>query len=173
VIIADDIFNERIAPEQQFGILEWIEANVELPHSARNPKFRRDTAPWLIKPLQEIARDTNHEVIICAPVGSGKTTLFEALLAWVVAQAPGPTLFAGQTDELSKEWAETRLAPVFNATGPVARLFPKDRHAKRKTEIIFPHMPLFVGGANISNLQEKSIRWCVGDEVWRWKHGMI
>jgi phage terminase large subunit GpA-like protein len=173
MIIADGIFNERIAPEQQFSILDWIEANVELPHSARNPKFRRDTAPWLSKPLEEIARDTNHEVVICAPVGSGKTTLFECMLAWVVAQAPGPTLFAGQTDELSKEWAETRLAPVFNSTAPVARLFPKDRHAKRKTEIIFPHMPLFVGGANISNLQEKSIRWCIGDEVWRWKHGMV
>jgi phage terminase large subunit GpA-like protein len=166
-------FSETVDAAEKLGVVEWIERHVELPHSARNPRFRRDTAPWLNRPLEEVAKDTNDEVVICAPVGSGKTTLFECLLAWVVSQAPGPSLFAGQTDELSKEWAETRLAPVFNATEPVSRLFPKDRHAKRKTEILFPHMPLFIGGANISNLQEKSIRWCIGDEVWRWKHGMV
>jgi hypothetical protein len=25
----------------------------------------------------------------------------------------------------------------------------------------------------MTNLQEKSMRYCIGDEVWRWKHGMI
>jgi len=34
-------------------------------------------------------------------------------------------------------------------------------------------MVLFAGGANMTNLQEKSMRYCIGDEVWRWKSGMI
>jgi hypothetical protein len=62
---------------------------------------------------------------------------------------------------------------MFDAIPCVAKLFPKDRHARRKTEILFRHMPLFIGGANMTSLQEKSIRWAIADEVWRWRPGML
>jgi transcriptional regulator with XRE-family HTH domain/energy-coupling factor transporter ATP-binding protein EcfA2 len=156
------------------GIIQWCEENVILPHSARNPEFRRDTAPWLNFPLEQVASDEWSEVVLATPTGGGKTTLVELLLPYIVAIDPGPTLMVGQTDDLAKEWAETRLMPVFDACKPVEELFPKkDRHAKRKTAIIFPHMPLFIAAANMSSLQEKSMRYCIGDEVWRWRPGMI
>ena len=102
-------FSDSVKTGDRLGIVEWIERNVELPHSARNPRFRQETAPWLNRPLEEIAKDTNDEVVVCAPVGSGKTTLFECLLAWVVAQAPGPSLFVGQTDELGATGVDERF----------------------------------------------------------------
>lgn len=160
-------------PGEQLSALEWMGRNVVIPHSARNTQFDATTAPWLNEPIAEIAKDFNDEIVIAAPVGSGKTTLFEALLAWIVAENPGPTLVAGQTDKTAKQWAESRLGPMMEAIPSVRRLFPRDRHAKRKTEILFSHMPLFIGGANLTSLQEKSIRWAIGDEVWRWKPGML
>lgn len=160
-------------PGDNLPPLEWMRRNVVVPHSARNTQFDPSTAPWMNEPIAEIAKDNNDEIIICAPVGSGKTTLFEALLAWIVAENPGPALIAGQTDKTAKQWAESRLGPMMEAIPAVSRLFPRDRHAKRKTEILFDHMPLFIGGANITSLQEKSIRWAIGDEVWRWKPGMV
>jgi phage terminase large subunit GpA-like protein len=153
--------------------VEWMRRNVVVPHSARNTRFDPATSPWMNEPIAEIAKDTNTEIVISAPVGSGKTTLFEALLAWIVSENPGPTLVTGQTDKTAKQWAESRLAPMLEAIPSVSKLFPKDRHQKRKTEILFPHMPLFIGGANLTSLQEKSIRWNIGDEVWRWKKGML
>ena len=166
-------FAEGIKPSENLDILTWMERNVQIPHSSRNPRFRRDTAPWLNDIFNATALDTNDEIVVAAPVGSGKTTFFECLIAWIVAQESGPTLVAGQTDETASAWAETRLTPVLKATASVAKLFPRDRHASRKTSVIFPHMPLFIGGANMSSLQEKSIRYCIADEVWRWKAGMV
>jgi predicted transcriptional regulator len=158
----------------QGGIIKWCEENVTLPHSARSPEFSRDMAPWLNFPLEQIVSDEWNEIVLAAPTGGGKTTLLELLLPYIVAVDTGPTLIVGQTDDLSKTWAETRLMPIFEACKPVAELFPKrNRHAKRKTEIIFPHMPLLIVGANMSSLQEHSMRWCIGDEVWQWRHGMI
>jgi phage terminase large subunit GpA-like protein len=153
--------------------LDWLEAHVRLPHSDRSKAFDRQTAPWLKHVIASVLSDQYHEVVLAAPTGGAKTTLLELLLPYIIAVDPGPTLVVGQTDDLSKEWAESRLLPVLNDCKPVAALFPKDRHAKRKTEIMFPHMPLFLAGANMSSLQEKSMRYCIGDEVWRWREGMI
>ena len=167
-----DAFRRGVNPGDRLTAIEWMSRNVVVPHSARNTQFDPATAPWMNEPIAEIAKDSNDEIVICAPVGSGKTTLFEALIAWIVSENPGPTLVTGQTDKTSKQWAESRLGPMLSASPSVAKLFPKDRHAKRKTEILFPHMPLFIGGANLTSLQEKSIRWAIADEVWRWKPGM-
>jgi replicative superfamily II helicase len=64
--------------------LDWLSENVHLPHSARNDRFDRTLAPWLNRPLEETEKDTNDEIVVCAPVGSGKTTFFELLLLFAV-----------------------------------------------------------------------------------------
>jgi phage terminase large subunit GpA-like protein len=154
-------------------ILDWAEAHVRFPNSDRSSRFDRAVAPWLNAPLIAATDDEAVEVVLRAPTGGGKTTFLETLTCYIVAQKPGPTLLVGQTDDMVKDWTESRLIPIFQECEPVRSLFPEDRHAMRKTTILFPHMALFAGGANITNLQEKSMRYCVGDEVWRWKGGMI
>ncbi len=149
--------------------IKWMEKHVRLPHSARSTSFDRETAPWLVEIIKQVLNIDNTEIVIAAPTGGAKTTLLELLIPYVVCEDAGPTLIVGQTDDLSKEWAETRLLPVLNACEPVQRHWPVDRHSKRKTEILFTNMPLFIAGANISSLQEKSMRYCIGDEVWRWR----
>ena len=154
-------------------ILDWAERHVRFPASDRASRFDRAVAPWMNEPLLAASDDETTQVFLRAATGAGKTTMMEALACYVVAQKPGPTLFVGQTDDMVKDWTESRLLPIFRECVPVRELFPEDRHALRKTTIFFPHMALFAGGANMTNLQEKSMRYCIGDEVWRWKHGMI
>lgn len=157
----------------QGSILDWAEEHVKFPNSDRASRFDRSVAPWLNEPLLAASDDETTQACLRAPTGGGKTTLMETLACYIVGQKPGPTLFVGQTDDMVKDWTESRLIPIFNECDPVRALFPEDRHAMRKTTIFFPHMVLFAGGANMTNLQEKSMRYCIGDEVWRWKGGMI
>jgi phage terminase large subunit GpA-like protein len=154
-------------------ILDWAEAHVKFPNSDRASRFDRTVAPWMNDVLLAVTDDEATQVFLRASTGSGKTTMMETLACFIVAQKPGPTLFVGQTDDMVKDWTESRLLPIFRDCEPVRALFPEDRHALRKTTIFFPHMVLFAGGANMTNLQEKSMRYCIGDEVWRWKDGMI
>jgi len=153
--------------------LDWLEEHLRIPHSARSPRFAREQAPWLNEPFRAFCDHDVTQINVAAPTGGGKTTFLEMIVPYLIAEQPGPTMLVGQNDDTSKEWAETRLIPVLNACKPVARLFPQDRHDKRKTSILFPHMPLLLCGANISSLQEKSMRYVYGDETWRWRAGMI
>jgi len=162
-----------IVTSYQGDPLDWLAEHVRLPHSARSTRFQRDNAPWLNDIFRAVCDDRIKQIVARAPTGGGKTTLLELVVPWVVAQQPGPMMLVGQTDETTKEWAESRLMPILESCPPVARLFPHDRHQKRKTAIMFPHMALFMSGANMSSLQEKSMRYCYGDECWRWAPGLV
>lgn len=135
--------------------------------------FDAHQTPWLMAPLECASDATTRECVLIAPTGCGKSTLAEALIPYVVAEDPGNLLYASQTDPDAGFWAETRLLPTLKQCEPIAGLWPEDRHKSRKLEIIFPHMALVLGGANVSNFQEKSCRWLYGDEVWKWTAGLV
>ncbi|MDR2462209.1 MAG: phage terminase large subunit family protein [Verrucomicrobiales bacterium] len=151
----------------------FAERHVYIPHSDQSKRFNGALAPWLNEPMAAVADNAQREITVCAPTGSGKTTMFEVLLPYIIAQDSGGTLIIFQSDPDAAEWAETRLWPILRHCAPVTPFFPASRHAKRKAQIIFPHMPLFIAGANPSSLQSKSMRWCIGDEVWLWRPGML
>lgn len=173
--IALEAFCKAVTPPSDLNVVEWACKYVKLPQSARSPNFDIDSTPWLKWPMLQIADDENREVIIMAPVGSGKTTMFEGVLPWIIAEEPGPTLITMQTDDDARGWVDTRFHPSLKSNEKVAPLLPtgKQRGNFRKGEILFAHMPLHIGGANLANLQSKSIRWVIGDEVWIWKEGML
>lgn len=153
--------------------IQWLRDNVRLPHSARSSEFDPEMAPWLNDIIRAVTNDRVRQIIVRMPTGAGKTTFLELICPYIVANQPGPMLLVEQTDDTSKDWAESRLMPVFEACEPVARLFPEDRHQKRKSAILFPHMALFMSGANMSGAQGKSMRYVYCDEAWQFKAGIL
>lgn len=168
-----DAFRRGIRPPSGLAPPEWAGENVRLQNSERSPFFDISQTPWWREPM-ELAGDSEvHNIVCLAPTGSGKSTMFEGLIPWVISEDPGPLLYACQTDPDAKFWAESRLMPALKGCSALTGLWPDDRHASRKLEVIFPHMPLVLGGANMSNFQEKSMRWLIGDEVWAWNSGLV
>jgi len=166
-------FRVAVRPPSRLSPWAWSAENVRIANSERSPKFDPSQTPWWKAPMECAADYETRQVVIVAPTGSGKSTMAEALVPYVVSENPGPFLYASQTDADARFWAETRLKPALKSCPSLAPLWPKDRHASRKLEIIFPHMPLIMGGANLSNFQEKSVRWLYGDEVWAWEPGLV
>lgn len=160
-------------PPSRLPVVDWCRANVVLPHSNKSPLWDIEGSPWLREPMACAADNRNREIVLVAPTGSGKTTLVEGLVPWIVAESPGNILYVTQTDETASVWAEERLMPSLRLCAPLDSLWPRDRHKIRKTELIFPHMAAHIGGAGISNLQEKSVRWVMLDEAWTYKPGRI
>lgn len=124
-------------------------------------------------PLEAITGNDYSEIILKAPVGSGKTTLLEVLACFTVSMKPGPSLFVAQTDADAKDWFDAGLMPCLEACELVKPLFPKDRHRITKGAIFWPHMPMWVCGANLSNLQSKSCDLVVLDEAWMLKRSLL
>ena len=151
----------------------WAAANVRIANSERASFFDPAQTPWWKAPMECAADAETRQVVCVAPTGSGKSTMAEALTAYIVSENPGPMIYASQTDEDAKFWSETRLMPALRSVRSIERLWSKDRHQTRKGAIIFPHMPIVISGANLSSFTEKSCRWLYGDEVWRWIHGLV
>lgn len=162
-----------VRPPSRLSPAEWAGKFVRIQNSERAAFFDVDQTPWWRRPMDAAADNEVREIVVLAPTGSGKSTMAEALIPWIISEDPGPLLYASQTDADAKFWAESRLIPSLKTCQPLKSLWPEDRHKSRKMEIIFPHMPMVLGGANLSNFQEKSVRWLYGDEVWEWKPGLV
>jgi len=162
-------------PPSQLSVVDWCVKYVKLPHSHRSPEFDVNATPYLRAPMLSVADNGYREVILMAPTGSGKTTWMESFVQWAVAEDPGPMMIIFKTDDMVKEWAELNLVPSIMLNSKLANLIPsgKNKNNLRKNEIIWPHMPMLFGGANIKNLQMRSMRWVIGDEVWTWDHGRL
>lgn len=171
--VALDALLLGMTPPSRKGIIGFGKEHVKFPHSDRAPTFDPDVAPWLVEPLEALANNSNTSVICRASVGSSKTTMFEVAIPYCIAEDPGSMTVITQTDEDTFDWVDTRLNGVLQACAPVAALWPTDRGKIKKGLYNLPNMFIAFGGANLSNLQSKSIRWCLGDEVWRWRKGMV
>jgi phage terminase large subunit GpA-like protein len=159
---------KNFRPQTRLNPWQWAERHVQMQNSSRSARFATSETPWLRAPLECAADGEIIECVIVAPTGAGKSAIAEAIIPYIVAEDPGNLLYASQTDPDAGFWAETRLVPTLKQCGPLDGLWPSDRHKSRKMEIIFSHMAMVIGGANLSNFQEKSCRWLYGDEVWNW-----
>ena len=154
------------------SVADWASGRISI-QDGLTPKYSVSNAPWQAEPLNTLAKKTNKEIVFLAPIGTGKTTFMEAGLQYIIACDPGPTLLVGQTDDDLKDWAETRMDYAIRNTPETAALLPEDRHKRRKMQILFPHMNLFLSGANLSGLQSKSMRRVFCDEAWQYRPGML
>ena len=67
---------------------------------------------------------------------------------------------------------------MLDRCGPIQALINReDRHAKRKTSILFNNgFPIWIQGPSMGNLQARGVRYEVNDEVWdrtAWKDGRL
>ena len=157
------------APADRRPVIQWAAENLRFPHSARSEVCDPDTSPWINMPLDAIFDNTKKQVTnIRCTQGSG-TTMFEIAACRIVAEDPGPALIVCQTDSDAQKFKQTRLDKTFAASPCVKRLMPWQKNKDRKDAILFDHMPFFVVGAGINNLQSDSYRWVFLDEGWRYK----
>ena len=165
-------FFKNFRPPSDLTPAQWASDRVVILDGL-TPKYSTVNAPWQTEPLNIVSDPEVKEVVYLAPIGTGKTTFMEAGLCYIIAEDPGPTLLVGQTDDDLKDWAETRMDYAIMQTAETAALLPRDRHKKRKMEILFPSMSLFLTGANLSGLQSKSMRRVFCDEAWQYRAGML
>lgn len=168
-----DTFRRSIRPPTDLDVADWCSENVFIVGSERATKFDIAQFPWWRMPMEQMRNHEVQEVFCVMPTGSGKSTMAEALFCYITSEEPGNLLYASQANDKAKFWAESRLLPALKKCKSLDTLWPEDRHSSRKTEIIWPHMAMQFVGANMTNFQEVSVRYCYGDEFWRWDHGLI
>lgn len=168
-------FIEGVKPPDRLPLSVLATREVFLSGSQYGAKYDLAVVPAHEFVLDAFKDPRIKEIANVAVTGFGKTTIFEVCGSYAVAQDPGDLLMLGQNDKLIKDWMESRFLKVLRRSPWTRDFIPsgKDRNDAKKTSIIFRHMSMFTGGANESNTQEKSMRYCFGDEVWKWAQGII
>lgn len=171
----NEAYLASLPPADRRHIYEWAHDNILLPEALAKPgRFDISTSQYLVEPFRAMEDDYIRQVVLVAPVRSGKSLIADIWLPWAVVNDPGPFMWNMQTDVIAKDHAESRIMPTLKKCAPVANLLHYDRHKTRTQSIIFAHgMALYVQGPSIGNLQSKGIRYQVNDEVWLWEPGRL
>lgn len=104
---------------------------------------------------------------------SGKTVMLEIAVTYIVAEKPGPCLVGMMSNPDAQELMETGIMPALKNCSLIDSLWPTKRNLIRKDFIQFSHMPIWIGGSNISNFQSKSCDYVFIDEVWTLKKSLL
>lgn len=155
-------------------IAEWAHEHVALGGGyARQGSFDLRTCRHLAEPLAA-AQDYEVREITCrAAIQTLKTLFVEVVSLWAIANEPGPLMWTQQDDDSAKEHVKGRYRGLLRSCEPVRRLLPRNKHDQSTNEIYFGDFFVIVNGANINNLQSKSIRWKLNSECWLWKQGLL
>ena len=171
-----EILREITVPPATISPVDWAEQFVaEIPYSPIPGGFRASNSPMIAPVMEAITNARIKLVCVVACVQSGKSLAPELSLAYIIANAPGPTLWLDVTDDSAKGKSENRLRPLFENCAPVKALFNDDKNKMRNATMIFKNgMTLWIVGANNRrNLQSRSIRYVFGDETWLWERGRM
>lgn len=159
------------APDEDGDIVDWLEKNVKsVPYSPDPGPFRVASTPYLAPILRALQDPEVETVVVMGNVQSGKSMVLELWSAYIPVRSPGATLLLQDIDDNAKDWYDTRLKPLWDATPATAasikELVGDTAHFKRNIAWV-------LGGNNKTNLQRRSIRYLGGDECWQWKNGHL
>lgn len=161
-------------PPDRRPIYEWAAENIELPAAYAMPGgFRVDPSRYMIAPLDAIKNDRIRQISCYGAIQTGKSLIVEVSIPWLLANAPGPVMWTMQSDDDAKEHAKSRFNALLRSCRQVRDILPRERHDATQTEIYFGGFFLLLNGANLNNLQSKSIRWKFNSEVWLWGQGLL
>lgn len=153
---------------------EWAKDHVKLGGGyARQGGFDLSTCRHLVEPFAAVQDERVREITCRAAIQTQKTLFVEVTLLWSIANEPGPGMWTQQDDDSAKEHTKGRFRGLLRSCEPVARLMPRDRHDRSTNEIYFGDFYWLINGANLNNLQSKSIRWKFNSECWLWKQGLL
>lgn len=147
----------------------WCEENYEVPVSSIPGMWRSDNSPWVKQLMEDFADNTIRQITVLCSAQSAKTETMLALLCWIVAEDPSPTMWVTSSDEEALKFCNERLMPSLRLCKAVKDQIPDSRLLAKSMEILFPTMMLECVGANSkAKLQSRSRRFLLLDEVRNW-----
>lgn len=147
----------------------WAESNYTVPVSSMPGKWRSSSSPWVKQLMEDFANNAVRQITVLCSAQSSKTETMLALLCWIIAEDPSPTMWITSSDEEALKFCNERLMPALRLCPPVAKQIPDERTLAKSMEILFPTMMLEAVGANSkAKLQSRSRRFMLCDEVRNW-----
>jgi phage terminase large subunit GpA-like protein len=111
---------EACTPRPRLSIAEWVERNIRLSAESNSPRpgpLSFADTPYLLAPLQRLdPADTCRQVNVVASAQSGKSTIGQAWLGWIIGENPGPVgVYLPSLDD-ARKYAEEKVQAIVDAS---------------------------------------------------------
>ncbi|MEN6532183.1 MAG: phage terminase large subunit family protein [Bryobacteraceae bacterium] len=170
-LIADCSRLWQSPPKQKLS--EWAEENFILSPEYSAHSGRLSLYQFQREPLDAFTNPYVRHIVLMTCTQLIKTLLQQVAIAYVIARAPGPILWAHPSDTDAETISKERLSPMIRdmpcLTGKVA---PEKRTSKSNTILhkVFPGGSLsLIGAQTPGNFARRSIRYFLADERDKWK----
>lgn len=161
-----------IEPCEQLTIREYAERFVVLPSAYATPgPFKIGHSGYLNAPWEALQDPEVREVTVMKSTQTGGSLVGDIWTAWIPRVAPAPMFINMQTDDDARDHATLRINELLDRCEPVSSIIPKGHKGKNKRvtqSMSMQTMWLIIQGANLSNLQSKSVCYSDNDEIWCW-----
>ena len=150
---------------------QWCEEHVEVDKTSPMPgMWKSNNSPW-VKEVMELAADKRVRFIaVKCSAQSSKTQTVLNLLAWCIAEDPGPTMFVQANKDDAQDFVRDRFSPTLSHCQPAKSLLLRET----KLNFTFRTMPLyFVGAGSPGKLQGKPMKRLFLDEVRNYPPGAL
>ncbi len=140
----------------------------------RNVRWSSEDAAFVREIMEGLADPAVNEIIIMCSAQSAKTLTMLCMLAWIIVEDPGPTLWVAKSKEEAKKLSNMRLYPLFERCGPVAAILPAKGPMRKALELYLPGMALVLAGSDTTAaLQSTPYQWVFCDEARSYKKGVL
>tara|TARA_R110002073_G_scaffold326370_1_gene506150 strand:+ start:543 stop:2375 length:1833 start_codon:yes stop_codon:yes gene_type:complete len=156
-------------PDPQ-SVSEWADANVILNEDSAEPgPYRTNRTPYVREWQDSAGLSHVRQVTSVASTQVGKTQSGLNILAWAIAQDPGPITWVMPTREDANEFGENRVQPMIDSCPALRRQLTGERFDSKKRQIQFQRCRmLFRSAVTPKELAQYPARWLFGDECDKW-----
>lgn len=150
---------------------EWVDANVVLGEDSSEPgPYRTVRTPYVREWQDNAGFPWVHQTTIVASTQVGKTQALLNVLAYAIAQDPGPITWVMPTREDALEFGENRVQPMVDVSPTLRAQKTEERFDAKKRQIRFRRCRiLFRSSVVPKELAQYPARWLFGDEANKWR----
>lgn len=162
--LARGILSKLVRPDRR-SIAEWAEGNVVFPKSPQSRQFSRETAPWIIEPLESFR--TCEATMVLKTTQGGGTALAETATVYTASNRPTDMAIMAQTDNDAEKLFADKFLETLKASPATASIFSMlPRYALKKDSVRLPNMNIQIHGPGEKSTQSATLGCVIIDEVW-------
>lgn len=163
-----------IVPRTTGDPLDWFEANIEsIPGALKAGHFDRRTLPWVSKALQITLDHETRVHVMMWGTQLGKSFTLSAASAYLAVNYGAPILVLQDVQKNADDFNLLSLRPLLAKCKPARELIIPENEKSEVIRFRNDSVIWVLSANNENNLQRRTIRYVIADEVWEYKPNRV
>lgn len=154
-------------PKERITTSQWASRHRVVTNGPMTGRWRNDVTPYLVGPMDTICEPFVRRIILQFAPQTGKTQVAFNFLCHMIDQDPGPAMYVGPDEKVTKRIARRRIIPMFKGTPRIAELLGPGVSDTTTLAVQFQNgMDFMMAWAtSAAELSSESIRYLIRDEI--------